>query len=301
MFRTLYPAVQYETPFSLMATLALTTWEYDVRHVFTRALHGGPQLLQTSPCRLSRFCALTSDFYGTVKEVLMERTLFPLYRGCMPESLANQIEIQMSIGRRGRTSGPNLPVQIYSVNRFGLECPECSIHTKTRSGRRCSLSFHCTPLQTRCPIHGCLYLLADECSAYETKIRHIGNRGSQRNSLRLSETLHKFLEQSATRYWLDWVDQKLRERRYMSESGRIKLTKLTRDFAAVYSDGFEDVRLTFWLTSGNMISHILHCMRRPSQAPHPVEVALLNNALTEIEYSTSIARTNKCDFTSETE
>jgi hypothetical protein len=275
MLRTLYAAAQYETPFSLTVALADTTIDPRTRYVATNAFRPGPQLLQTSPCCLSRFCALTGGVYGTPREVLMERTLYPLYM--LEESACN--------GCRGRPCGPALPVRMHSANRYGIDCPECSIRNRVLTGRRCSLSFHCIPLQTRCPIHGCRYRLAHPCSALEMSMLMPGNAACVRNTLRTAATLFRFLQASTSRCWLDELELMLGQRGYIAANGWVRRDALTRDFSALYSAGFEDVRLGAWVAYDCIVVHVLRLIRQPERSPHPVEIALLRNALDDIEFA----------------
>lgn len=284
MFRTLYAAMPYETPLSLMTALASTTRDLRVRTVSRQVVRDGPKLLQTCPCRLSRFCALTDSFYGGPRQVLTERTLYPLYLGCMSAAMASRMEDQVCNGVKSRPCGPTLPVHLHSANRYGLECPECSEYAASTVGRRCSLSFQCIPLQTRCPIHGCRYQLADACSSYEFDMFALPEGCRSKNSTRLSEMLLTFLSSTTSQCQLATTISMLRERGYMSENGRVKRSALERDFAAIFSSGFEDMRLSMWLNSNCMITHLLKCITHAELCAHPIEISLLRLALSEIEY-----------------
>ncbi len=285
MFRTLYAAMPYETPFSLMTALASTTRDLKVRTVDRQLVRDGPKLLQTCPCRLSRFCALTDSFYGGPRQVLTERTLYPLYLGCMSAAMASRMEAQVCDGVKSRACGPTLPVHLHSTNRYGVECPDCSEYAESSVGRRCSLSFQCIPLQTRCPIHGCRYKLADACSWYEFNMFAPPDTCRLRNSVRLSEMMLTFLSSTSSQCQLATTISMLRERGYMSENNRVKRSALARDFAAVFSSGFEDIRLNMWFSSNRMITHVLKCVTHSELCAHPIEIALLRLALSEIEYA----------------
>jgi len=285
MLRTLYAAARYETPFSLTVALADTTIDPRTRYVATNAFRPGPQLLQTSPCCLSRFCALTGGVYGTPREVLMERTLYPMYMGCMASPAAAMLEESVFNGCRGRPCGPALPVRMHSANRYGIDCPECSIRNRMLTGRRCSLSFHCIPLQTRCPIHGCRYRLAHPCSALEMSMLMPGDAACVRNTLRTAATLFRFLQASTSRCWLDELELMLGQRGYIAPNGWVRRDALARDFSALYSAGFEDVRLGAWVAYDCIVVHVLKLIRQPERSPHPVEIALLRNALDDIEFA----------------
>ncbi|WP_157765519.1 hypothetical protein [Burkholderia multivorans] len=81
----------------------------------------------------------------------------------------------------------------------------------------------------------------------------------------------------------------------MAENGRIKRAALSKDFEAIHSQGFEDIRLNTWLASGGMIVHMLKCITHPEICPHPVEIALLKIALSKIEYVSKCQRRLKTD------
>lgn len=291
MFRTLYASIPYETPFSIMTALVNTTRDRKIRSVARQTVRRGPKLLHTCPCRLTRFCALTDNFYGEVHQVLTERTLYPLYFGCMSKVSTHRLESQVCDGARSRSCGATLPVQFHSENRYGIECPECSEYANLAIGRRCSLSFHCIPLQTRCPMHGCRYRLADECSSIEFKMLAFPDTARAHNSVRLSETLFDFLGSTRPHCQVDTIISLLHERGYMAENGRVKRAALSKDFEAIHSQGFEDIRLNTWITSGSMIVHMLKCITHPEICPHPVEIALLKIALSNIEYAPKQVRT----------
>ncbi len=285
MLKVLYDAPPAETPFSLLATLATTTLAREIRDVALDSFRRVPQRFQTSPCSLAKFCSLTEDFYGKPPQVLWERTLFPLDRGCMAADIAAFVESSACAGARRRLPGPRLPVPLHSVNRYGVECPECTESIRPVCCRRCSLSFHCIPLQTRCPLHGCRYQLADPCSAEEFQSLAQLDRERKYNSIRLSVKLLQMMEPHSARYWVVKLEQTLRAKGYVSESGRVKMAALNCDFLAYYSGGFEDNRLTFWLTRGSIPRHVMHCLPRSCTSPHPIEVALLDIALEDIEFS----------------
>jgi hypothetical protein len=285
MFKTLYAAAPHETPFSLMVALASTTIAMEIRCQDARAFQQGSKFLQTTPCCLSRFCALTDGVYGTPRQVLVERTLYPLYMGCMSAQLAATLEDETCNGCRGRPCGPALPGGLHSVNRYGVECPECSSDTWAQTGRRCSLAFHCIPLQARCPIHGGRYRLAHPCSRFEMSMLMPPDTARKHNTLRLGATLFDFLKTPCSRCWLDDLEPMFRARGYMTGDGRVRRNALVRDFTALYSAGFEDSRLEAWTGSGGPAAHVLLRLGHPQPSPHPIEVALLRNALDEIEFT----------------
>jgi hypothetical protein len=115
------------------------------------------------------------------------------------------------------------------------------------------------------------------------------NAARTHNTLRMGTTLFDFLRASCSRCWLDDLESRLRERGYMTGDGHVMRDALVRDFSALYSAGFEDARLEAWLGSGGPVAHVLLRLRHPMRSPHPVEVALLRNALDEIEFTSSPA------------
>lgn len=288
MLRTLYTAAALETPFSLLMTLAATTTDSGVRQLRSQVLLRGAPLLQTAPCRLQLFCDLTNRCYGEAAQVLAERTLFPFYAGCLSASSAATLAEQVCNGKRCRVSCPLPPIHLQVGNRYGLECPECSRLNRELTGRRCSLTLHCIPFLTRCPVHQCQLRLVANCSASELMFLAAANRGRKRNSLSLAETCLELLQGTSCHSALDTTAKTLHERGYVSETRKLRMAALIRDCTAALSNGFEDVRLDMWLRSEALLLRLLRYFERPMAAPHPTAVAVLQVALSRIEYAPTL-------------
>lgn len=288
MLRTLYTAAALETPFSLLMALATTTTDSEVRQLRSRVLLRGAPLLHTAPCRLQLFCDLTNQCYGDAAQVLAERTLFRFYAGCLPASSAATLAAQVCDSKRSRVSCPLPPIHLQVGNRYGLECPECSRLNYQLTGRRCSLTLHCIPFLTRCPLHQCQLRLVENCSASELMFLAAASRGRQRNSLSLAEMCLELLRGTSCHSALDRTAKTLHERGYMSETHKLRTAALIRDCTAALSNGFEDVRLDMWLHSEALLVRLLRYFERPKSSPHPTAVALLQVALSRIEYSPTL-------------
>lgn len=288
MLRTLYVAAPFETPFSLLIALAATTTDPKVRQLRTRLLLGGAPLLQTAPCRLELFCNITNECYGDPARVLAERTLFPFYAGCLNPASAAKLATQVCRGKESQLCCPAPPVHLRAGNRYGMNCPECSKRNLELTGRRCSLTLHCLPFLTRCPVHQCQLEVVANCGMTELMFLTTPDRGRRRNSLGLGEMCSRFLQDTVGQHALVAATKTLQERGYVSENGKLRMAHLIRDCAAALSAGFEDTRLDIWLSSGNLLPRLLHDLGSPKNLPHPTAVALLQIALSRIEYSTPL-------------
>lgn len=286
MLKTLYNAVRYETPFSLFVALTRSTQDKDIRLLSYRVFSQGTHLLDTLPFRLARFCTLTEGFYGSPMELLLNRTTYPLYLGCMTTEDAEHLARAVTDdGGPCRPRGTIPPTQLGNTNRYGLECKECTKVSRRETGRRCSLVFHCIPFQTRCPLHDCVYTLANACSAYEFKMITAANGSRHLNSTKLSRTLFRLLDAKTSESSICKIQWLLLKHGYIGEDGTMRSAELSRDFKAFWSDGFEDARMDCLVRMGNTVVNFLRRMQNNKTACHFLQVALLETALCEIERS----------------
>ncbi|SKC83728.1 Tn7-like transposition protein D [Burkholderia sp. CF099] len=293
MLKTTYPAAVHETAFSLTVTLADTTYDPDIRTTLARSFRRAAPLLHTAACRLERFCEMSDFAYGAPYDVLTERTLYNLYRSCMSPAMSHQLAQQVCFSSRHRLCCPGLPLPTQGANRYGLACEECSRSSLHHTGRRCSLTFHCIPLLTRCPMHGCLFILVDACSSHEISMRAPYDHAKYKNSVRLGEILLGLSQSTCSQAAVDWTKTLLSERGYLPEHGRLRKNDFTKDFLGALSAGFEDERLNAWINSAGMLPQALRALRRPDRPAHPVAIALLLLALGVVEYSPSIKAQHK--------
>lgn len=285
MLRTLYAAAPHETAFSLLEALATTTCDHVIQITAEHAYYVDAPLLQTAPCRLTRFCALTEGAYGRPEQVLMQRTLYPFYMSCLPTSLAATVATQICGTGRNHVPCPAVPTPLRVGNRYGLSCPECNRLSRAETGRYCSLTFHCLPFLARCHVHGCSLYLADRCSARELGMYASRSAGCLRNSQHLSEICTQLLGSTESHCALDAIQSLLLERRYLTDDGALREAELVRDINAVLSDGFEDSRLNFWLFQLQLIRRVVRHLKQPQYVHHPTAIAVLLTALAHIEYS----------------
>lgn len=279
MLMTLYEAGPSETAFSLATATADTTFSRRIRQIVTTVFRRGNPLLHTAPCRIEQFCELTNRFYGKPRQVLMERTLYPLFMSCLTKSLAQKLEWQVCSTDQPRLCCPSLPLPIQSANRYGLECKECSALSLQATGRRCSFTFHCIPLLTRCPIHDTTLTLADPCSAHEINMRASDDRSRRSNSLQLGKILYRMYQSAQAQSAVEDVRILIRERGYVPEHGRLRAKDFSSDFLAFFSEGFEDERITVWIREVGMLPPALRSLLYDDRPAHPVAIALLKMAL----------------------
>jgi hypothetical protein len=284
MFKTIYAASSQESAYSLISALATTTNEPSIRHLVSPACRPHDPFLQTTPCRLPKFCELTDYAYGEPQTILWENTLFPFYRACLPAHIARRLAYQLCGRGREPLCCPILRAPLSATNRYGLICPECSEVTRAQTGRHCSLRHHCLPFLTRCPAHKCRFGVTDQCSAAEMRNRNFSNPARAHNSQRLGEASFHILNSASSDCTLDDLALKLQERGYLTE-GMCREVAFTHDFTAMYSAGFEDERLSAWLANPVLVSQLLPRLRSSYNAPHPTQVALVTVALSEIEFS----------------
>lgn len=283
MLKTFFNAANNETVFSLATCLAASTLDPNARYLTSPSHLASPPVLETIPCRLNKFCEVTKNHYGPASQVLRERTLFSLFCSCMPCDACNELEMSVCMSRTGCTRCPLAPRAARGTNRFGLFCPECERNSYDQTGRHCSLTIHCIPLLTRCPLHDCNLYLRDVISAAE--IRHWRRTGSVRkeNSRLLGEICLKALDSNQPGSATNSVRDELTRRGYFSTDGRLGAIKLGRDVSAALSGGFEDSRAEIWVHHFLSAPGSLCVLQRRHVVAHPTAIAILSTAIRKFD------------------
>jgi len=189
--------------------------------------------------------------------------------------MQQKLVAQLVNGLHSRTCCPRLRPFIQCGNRHGLQCRECARLAAEVHGRRVSYCMHCIDFVTRCPIHDCKLVGDDDCSSLEEMLASHAGVNAARNATRYAQVAHAMAYGCSSQSVRAGIRQRLREKHYLSESGRCRLDLLRSAFAAAFSDGFEDVRLNELLASTDVASTSVHMLNREERAIHPVFLILL--------------------------
>lgn len=276
MLETYFPAAAGESAFSLLATAAATSSKEEVHHMVAVAFRRCAPILYTVPCRLEKFSRLTNYVYGSPKDVLIKHTLFHFFCCGMPASFQNRLEDQLIVKTVARTCAAKLPVFVECGNRFGLDCPQCTAGMLETIGRRASLCRLCLPFITRCPIHQCRLTVTDSCSRMELAFAARQVKAAKQNSLCFAKTELTLAGRDPNVDLRDELNRMLVLKRYMTDTGRVRLSDISRDFSAYYSGQFEDLRLNALLANQNLVGNICTVLRRNDRCIHPVYLSLLH-------------------------
>ncbi|CAJ0790278.1 hypothetical protein LMG7141_02343 [Ralstonia condita] len=275
-----YPCpAQWETASSLLNAAATLTDNLDAKLLNGQCFRRCSPLVYTLPCRVSRFNVAIEHAYGGEEGVLYGHTLFNYFRHGMSVDTQARANWQLIHGVRSRTSCPRLPPFVECGNRFGLQCPECSVAAHAEFGRRVSYCFHCLPFVTRCPLHGCALDCDNECSSIERLAVVSGDASTRVNSERFSIRSYQIACCQPLDGYRAALMSRLAEQGYVSDSGRIQLVHLRRDLERCFSAGFEDVRLNALIGNKNYVDLVAHGLAREERAMHPVHLTLLDMLL----------------------
>lgn len=283
MLRTYVPASAGETATSLLEAAALTTGTEAARRLSGRCYRRCAPLVGTLPSRAKLFCEATEGAYGAPEHVVSEFSLAPLYFQGMSPLLQRKLVAQLVDGLHSRTCCPRLRPFIQCGNRHGLQCPECARFAAEVLGRRVSYCIHCIDFVTRCPIHECKLVSDDGCSSLEEMLASHAGANTARNATRYAQVAHAMARGCSSRQTREGILRRLREKHYFSETGRCRLDSLRSAFAAVFSDGFEDVRLNDLLASTDVEATSVRMLNRQDRAIHPVFLILLEWLSAEVD------------------
>lgn len=283
MLSTYVSATAGETATSLLEATAFATGSAAARHLSARCYRRCAPLVGTLPSRAKAFCDATEQAYGTPEEVVSKFSLAPLYSRGMNPLMQRKLVAQLVDGSHSRTCCPRLRPFIQCGNRHGLQCPECAMLATKMHGRRISYCMHCIDFVSRCPIHGCKLVSDDDCSSLEEMLASNAGVNAARNATRYAQLAHAMAQGCSSEYTRESVRRRLREKQYLSESGRCRLDSLRSAFAGAFSDGFEDIRLNELLTNTDVAATSAYLLNREARAIHPVFLILLEWLSVELD------------------
>ncbi len=182
-----------------------------------------------------------------------------------------------------RPGAPRFPGLLESANRYGLRCPECQSIAVATAGRDASHLHECLPYVGVCPIHRVPYRLVHPCSTYEALCVTEGPNRARQNSLTFGTRSWELARNGVELDIRERTIQLLTERGYLNrESNKLSVDKLCLDFSKMYSDGFEDCRLTEIAKGAETAQRICRALRRKDGAAvHPVLLVLMHWFLEE--------------------
>lgn len=275
MLRTYVPATAGETATSLLEAAAFTTGTEAARRLSGRCYRRCAPLVGTLPSRAKLFCEATEDAYGAPEQVVSEFSLAPLYFQGMSPLMQRKLVAQLVDGLHSRTCCPRLRPFIQCGNRHGLQCPECARFAAEVHGRRVSYCIHCIDFVTRCPVHECKLVSDDDCSSLEEMLASHAGENTACNATRYAHVAHAMACGCSSQRTRDGIRRRLCEKHYLSGTGRCRLDSLRSAFTAVFSDGFEDVRLNELLANTDIAATSIYMLNREERAIHPVFLILL--------------------------
>jgi len=284
MWTTFHNAAERETVSSLIVSMSMHACDQDALRVCGRAHTGSPPVLQTTACRLLDFCTLTHGHYGGEGVLLHERTLCDFFTSSLSPRDGLQLEHAVCRGTTGRVICPTLPQYMRSANRIGLTCPECAETAHRQTGRWCSLTSHCIPFLSNCPIHHCLLVLTDAISWPEFSAISVSSVQARRNSRLLAAFAHDQAQCRTMGRSVEDLREQLVLHGYVSARGRLETMRLASDVSALLSHGFEDGRLTAWTRDYRGLPDRLSRLFQNRKRPHPIEVAMTRVAIHVLDF-----------------
>ena len=271
---TFFAAAECESACSILKMVAQTTDSRDAKAAYASFYRHACPLVNSLPCRASRFCAITENSYGPPAVVLAANSLAEWHAVGMT-ALSREALMQALTDGWVRTPCPSFDALCQCGNRTELLCPECARIDAQVLGRVANHTAHCIDYVTRCVHHDTLLECGGAGSRLEALLIHSGSEAAHRNSARYAQfatelTTHSFDSQTA---WSE-VTRLLTERRYLLDSGRWNLASLRRDFQRFFSSGFEDPRL-FHITEGG--DYVESAVRKAARGRpiHPTMIVLL--------------------------
>ncbi len=271
--RTYFPAVRGETAASILAMVVRTTGSDDARRLHCAYQQRANPLANSLPCRAQRFCNCTENAYGDVTHVLCEHCLMHWCAAGMTPTDADGLALSLSDGNL-RTPCPRFDVFLRCGNRTALLCPECAAQDWYKYGRTANRCLHCVDYVTRCAHHEALLELDGDASRFEAQFIRPESAEARANSLRYARLTANLASTCPRKPALPELISLLKQKHFISESGRVQFSALAREFQHFFKAGFEDPRLTHITTHDCFVAFAMGAIRQ-SRPVHPTLVTLL--------------------------
>ena len=271
--RTYFPAARDETAASILAMVVGTTDSVAARRVHSAHRQRANPLANSLPCRAKLFCAITEGAYGNVAHVLGEHSVMNWCAIGMSTSDADALALALTDGNL-RIPSPRFGVFLRCGNRTALQCPECARLDWYQYGRMASHCLHCVDYVTRCAHHGALLQVSGDASRFEAQFIRAASDEARVNSLRYARVTANLASTRPRKPPLPEIVSLLRQKHFISESGRLHFSALAHEFQSFFKAGFEDPRLTHISANERFIGLAMKAIQQ-SRPVHPTLVALL--------------------------
>jgi hypothetical protein len=272
-----------ESGFSMLERISRTTNNVQARKIFSEAHQRAQPLLGTLPCRPRRLVHVLGDGFGDPLDILRDHSLYPLHAAGMTSYQREKFTSNLLTCDAGKTGTSQLNMLLESVNRFGLQCPECKRKSYQDLGYRTSRTCHCISFVTRCPDHDCRLMHDHDCSAFETALISEGNLGRRSNAISFARAALRLLRGTPQESLSVNLVTRLTEKKYIQESGWFRTNELERICAKLFSDGFEDQRLSWLLKDGCLVRRFVRTVTRGRSAIHPVYLIVMDCLVSSID------------------
>ncbi|MDR5879418.1 TnsD family Tn7-like transposition protein [Caballeronia sp. LZ032] len=281
--RVQFPAWPGESVTSIADMVAKTSGTHAVRKLLRTGIRRGVLLYGSLPCRVQQFCDATSSAYGDEHDLLANHTLHRFATSGMEAAMAERTAEHIVFGTVTRTKYPKLMPGFECGNRFGLQCPECALEATRVAGRRISYVAHCIPYATRCPWHGCKLVCDSECSSLEILLSQNRGQAREANALRYARLARSIHQNTVPGALWSRIRANLQDKGYATEEGRLRLKELRPRFLGLFSEGFEDARLTQLAADWHIIESCIRAANRVDRAAPASILVLFDWAAHEIE------------------
>ena len=286
MIRTYLPAAIGETAVNVLRMVASTTDSRLAKNLVAICEQRCAPLVGSLPCA-ALFCEATEGAYGPPERVLSTLTLTPLHLLGMCGAMQRRATEQLINETRFRTCFSRLPPFIECGNRNGLQCPECARLARETYGRRISYCCHCISFVTRCPLHDCELYSDGESAILESLLSIQRDAGAVRNARRYAQVAHALAFDCPHAPVRATVRRRLREKAFITETGRFRLTALRDAFTKLFSAGFEDVRLNELVSKDDIVQTCVRALTREERAMHPAFLILMDWLSLELDGASS--------------
>ena len=237
------------------------------KHVFSRSPG-----LEGMPSGLGVFHREIGYYYGDLETIVRRHTLFDFFSCGLPEDrLVEQWERIVDV-IPGPVRLTRLPVLMGDNDGMRLECPECRDIQEKIYGFSFVHRMMVAPFVRVCPVHGVMlrklelqgWLFDEQRSSKPTSFQH---QMAWEYARRVSSCIETPRNKSP--YCKETIIKSLADSRWISDSGRLYLKDVLKEFCSFFEGAFADVRLATLVAEGPYVEAAFRALTRPDRNLHP--------------------------------
>lgn len=234
--------------------------------------------LDCMPSCLDEFHSTIGHLFCDINTLVARHTHYHYYSRGLPADKKGEQRQRLL----GKFDGPvrlcRLPVLFTPSEGEYIVCPDCRIRAVKSLGFEFVHRNSVAPFVSACSLHGRpLEVASKQALLFDQTCRSMPTRYQLLQACEFARRTAECVEDDllGAVYQRENVKQTLRDARWVTDGGRLRLAELIVTFEKFFSNSFADIRLSILTSSREQLNNALRTLMREDRALHPVWCILI--------------------------